>query len=224
MVEDMKDPTDLERLRDSIGRITLIYHVMEMGADIIFGTPLVIMVLYRQCFPMKVEVQQAVQKEDWHKQISDEAGPSPITSSGLTPLNVEDGVPSPYNIKATQFGPCVSEQESRSSRNNQDQATTSALSRQDNNRDTARDACGHTGPGAGSSIVLDALQQVNQYPRRRRRASPWETLGGGTPPLQLDPECRGQQTGEPKQYATPHGIVEGVPLTLIGRPERTQAP
>lgn len=230
MMQSMDEHASMEHLKASMHDVVFTYHVLEMMADIVFGTPLVIMVLYRQCFPIKVEVQKAVQSEDWHKMKSREVVEASSMDGDRGPNNLRDQaveqLQQQIDDKEGHWRPIASESGSKLSRRmDEEQAISTAFAdRQNCNRELVRDACGYTGPGAGRSIVLDALQQVNHYPRRRRKTSPWGTVAAGPLSIQVNAEYRGQQTGGIQQYATPHGIVEGVPLTPIGRPEETHSP
>jgi uncharacterized membrane protein len=216
LIADQQHKHNLHLYREKLIDVGYTYQMIEMGAVLVFGTPLMIMILYRQCFPVKVELKKDVKKE-WQNVASGPQRPSASngfisidTSRPVTPLPNQSewqavspiSPISPFEQKTMPFA--MAARESGSNHTVQKQ----------NSQELARDACAFAGMGGvGRSIILDALDTANKYPRRRRRTSPWEVMPSQTGAyVEMDP------ASSTHLYATPHGAVESVPMSPIAAP------
>lgn len=227
LVSDLKYSHDLPLYRQKLIEVGYTYQVIEMCSVLVFGTPLIIMVLYRHCFPVKVELKKKV-KRQWHNVEASEhpslasSGPNADFSITLDTSQPITALPSQAEWQsASPISP--SEQKSLPFQVNQTprrDVSDRTLQKQ-SSQDIARDACAYAGLGAGRSIVLDALENANNYPRRRRRTSPWDTPLSPSGTF-TDWGASGGHTST-QLFATPHGVVEGMPLSPITAPEESLA-
>jgi hypothetical protein len=227
LISDLRFSHDLRVYRQKLIEVNYTYQLIEMGSVLVFGTPLIIMVLYRHCFPVKVELKKKV-KRQWHNvEASEQPFPSsgPITGFNITLDTSQPTIPLPGQSAEWQSASPTSPSEQKSMPFQVNQTprrnTPDRTLQKQSSQEIARDACAYTGLGAGRSIVLDALENANNYPRRRRRTSPWDTALSPAGTFS-DWGASGGQTST-QLFATPHGMVEGLPLSPITAPEESLA-
>ena len=243
ILPDLRSTEVIPNYKNQLQRSVYIYHIVEIWSVITFGTPLILLMLYRQCFPMKVEVHQAVaRRSTMSKNVPEIHLPTKtLDEPWPTPSTLNEDNASWHNTVSGSVDTAVPAQslsqkfkakrgiQGRSRADSSTSAHQTRASGQTEGVDRAQraiqDVCGYTGTGAGRSIVLEALQHASQYPSTpRKRAAPWQAVSSETSLSTYDVESHALHMGGLHLYATPHGFVEGVPLCNVSRPDDTVSP
>ncbi|UZJ52480.1 hypothetical protein CBS101457_001800 [Exobasidium rhododendri] len=203
VVDDLDDPAPIPFYGNKVQKTTYIYHTVEIWSIVVFGTPLILMMLYRQCFPMQVNMQETVastrtKEYTFLEQLFTDSPELPSTmTASAPPYSAIGNKPSHASLQGEQSDsamiirlvPTALSQKYRASRyenHSPREDATAVVKQADMLEESVQktcsdfaqdDICGYFGTGAGVSIVMESLQRASQYPQPiRRSTAPWRTL------------------------------------------------